>query len=128
MKAYITALLTSLLMLNVHASENERITSADDENYVAAVKKENIPMKHISNGVVHDVPADLKKCLISDSNTLALWEDLTPLARNEWICWMEDAKKDETRLKRIGRVKSDLEAGKRRPCCWPGCSHRNKNV
>lgn len=79
----------------------------------------------VSNGVVHDVPADLKTILIADREALALWEDITPLARNEWICWVEDAKKGTTRRSRIGRVPTDLKKGKRRPCCWPGCPHRN---
>ncbi|MGD9202195.1 MAG: YdeI/OmpD-associated family protein [Chitinispirillia bacterium] len=56
-----------------------------------------------------------------------LWEDITPLARNEWICWVESTKKFETRKKRIKRVVEELKEGKRRPCCWPGCSHRNIN-
>ena len=80
--------------------------------------------KGIATGVVHDVPADLETVLIGDGEALALWEDITPLARNEWICWVEDAKKEETRHKRVERVRSDLKAGKRRPCCWPGCPHR----
>ena len=78
----------------------------------------------IAAGVAHDVPADLADALFADGSVLALWEDLTPLARNEWICWVEDAKRDQTRRKRIGRVGADLKAGKRRPCCWPGCPHR----
>lgn len=81
----------------------------------------------IATGVVHDVPGDLTVVLVSDPELLAVWEDLTPLARNEWICWVEDAKKQETRLKRINRLEGDLKAGKRRPCCWPGCPHRVKN-
>ena len=52
--------------------------------------------KQISSGVVHEVPADLKKALASDPQALAAWEDITPLARNEWICRIESAKKAET--------------------------------
>jgi uncharacterized protein YdeI (YjbR/CyaY-like superfamily) len=81
----------------------------------------------VAAGVVHDVPADLRKRLTDDNAVLALWNDITPLARNEWLCWIEDAKKPETRQKRISRVGEDLRHGKRRPCCWPGCSHREKN-
>jgi len=80
--------------------------------------------RKIATGVVHEVPSDLHDVLIADVDALTAWEDLTPLARNEWICWVEDAKRAATRQKRIGRVRSDLKAGKRRPCCWPGCSHR----
>jgi hypothetical protein len=40
--------------------------------------------KKISSGVVHEVPIDLKKALASNPQALAAWEDITPLARNEW--------------------------------------------
>lgn len=78
----------------------------------------------ISGGVVHDIPGDLKATLKGDAEALAAWEDITPLARNEWICWIESAKKPETRRKRIDWGRASLREGKRRPCCWPGCPHR----
>ena len=80
--------------------------------------------KEVSGGVVHNLPADLKKALTSDAKASETWEDITPLARNEWICWLESAKKAETRTRRIERGCSSLREGKRRPCCWPGCPHR----
>jgi uncharacterized protein YdeI (YjbR/CyaY-like superfamily) len=82
------------------------------------------PANPVASGVAHDVPPDLKNALLADREALALWEAITPLARNEWLCWIEDAKRESTRLKRIERVSADLKKGKRRPCCWPGCSHR----
>lgn len=81
-------------------------------------------MSAIANGVVHDVPTDLKKKLASDKAALATWESLTPLARNEWICWVVSVKKDETRREHLERVPVELKEGKRRPCCWIGCIHR----
>jgi len=75
----------------------------------------------------HKLPQDLKKALNSSRASKTAWSDITPLARNEWICWVEDAKKQETREKRIQRTCEDLMNGKRRPCCWPGCKHRSKN-
>src|SRR5579871_2671646 len=91
-----------------------------------SLRKENSSMlrKQISGGVVHKMPADLKKALASDPQVLTAWEDITPLARNEWICWIESAKKAETRSRRIEWGCSSLKDGKRRPCCWPGCAHR----
>lgn len=80
--------------------------------------------KDIPDGVVHKVPADMRKALISRPEILAAWQDITPLARNEWICWATSAKKAETRSQRIERMREDLANGKRRPCCWPGCPHR----
>ena len=81
-------------------------------------------MAKIATGVVHKVPADLRKALIADPAALAKWEDITPLARNEWICWVGSAKKPETRRRRIVRVRAELKEGMRRPCCWAGCPHR----
>lgn len=78
----------------------------------------------ISDGVVHETPEDIKKALIASPTAMTAWEDITPLARNEWICWATSAKKAETRAARIERMHEDLAAGKRRPCCWPGCPHR----
>jgi len=80
--------------------------------------------KDVSSGVAHKVPADLRKALISDSKALATWENLTPLARNEWICWTISVKKPETRKQHIERVRTELKEGVRRPCCWHGCIHR----
>ena len=80
--------------------------------------------KQISAGPVHKLPSDLKKVLASSSSALAAWENITPLARNEFICWVENAKQIETRKRRITRTMEELLEGKRRPCCWVGCVHR----
>jgi uncharacterized protein YdeI (YjbR/CyaY-like superfamily) len=84
--------------------------------------------QRIPGGVVHELPADLERALKSNPKALATWMDITPLARNEWICWVESAKKLETRSKRIDWGRSNLEEGKRRPCCWPGCPHRQRGA
>lgn len=81
----------------------------------------------LADGVVHKLPADLKKALAAKPASIAAWHDITPLARNEWICWVESAKMIETRRRRVERVRSELIEGKRRPCCWPGCIHRKKS-
>lgn len=78
----------------------------------------------ISNGVVHKVPKDLRSALVLDPKVLTLWESLTPLARNEWICWTISVKTDQTRQQHVDRVISELKEGMRRPCCWYGCIHR----
>jgi uncharacterized protein YdeI (YjbR/CyaY-like superfamily) len=77
---------------------------------------------------VHKMPADLKKALTAHLKVLGLWEGLTPLARNEWICWTTSVKKEETRREHVQRVVSQLKEGKRRPCCWIGCIHRTDKV
>lgn len=78
----------------------------------------------ISQGTVHDLPEDMRERIINNKDILTYWEDITPLARNEFICWVTSAKKEETRQRRITRMCVELRAGKRRPCCWPGCPHR----
>jgi uncharacterized protein YdeI (YjbR/CyaY-like superfamily) len=75
---------------------------------------------------VHKLPADLRQALLADADALAAWTDITPLARNEFICWVEDAKHASTRARRIRRTQEELLAGMRRPCCWPGCKHRER--
>ncbi len=80
--------------------------------------------KKIPGGLVHAMPADLKKVLLADKAALAKWEDITPLARNEWICWVESVKTPAKRTEHIKRTASELKDGMRRPCCWIGCIHR----
>jgi len=78
----------------------------------------------IAGGVVHVLPDDLREVLLANPDVLEKWEKLTPLARNEWICWLVSVKKDDTRREHLKRLTEDLIKGKKRPCCWSGCSHR----
>ena len=77
-----------------------------------------------SHGTVHTAGDDMQAALVSDPETLALWESLTPLGRNEFICWVDDAKQAKTRARRIERTVEELHEGKKRPCYWAGCIHR----
>lgn len=81
--------------------------------------------KTILGGVAHKLPADLRKALVSSPKALAAWENITPLARNEWICWTVTVKQQKTRDEHVRRVVTELKQGMRRPCCWIGCIHRN---
>ncbi len=80
--------------------------------------------RKIAIGVVHKIPADLQKALVANPKALLTWKDITPLARNEWICWVTSAKQSETRNRRIKVGLLKLNSGMRRPCCWAGCIHR----
>jgi uncharacterized protein YdeI (YjbR/CyaY-like superfamily) len=81
----------------------------------------------VLGGVVHKLPNDLRQALEANTTALDAWNDITPLARNEFICWVEDAKQGTTRQRRIRRTQEELEDGQRRPCCWPGCKHRERS-
>lgn len=73
---------------------------------------------------IHKLPQDFRAAIKSNEKTRVLWLDIMPLARNEWICWVEDAKKPETRKRRIAVGLDKMRKGMRRPCCWAGCPHR----
>jgi len=64
------------------------------------------------------VPADLSHALAANPKAKAKWSDLTPIARRDFISWIESAKQQETRKRRIDKASSMLIAGKRRPCCY----------
>jgi uncharacterized protein YdeI (YjbR/CyaY-like superfamily) len=85
-----------------------------------------VSSKQVPGGVVHELPVDLCTALLANSTALTAWNDITPLARNEFICWVEDAKQQATRERRIRRTEEELEEGQRRPCCWPGWKHRER--
>ena len=78
----------------------------------------------VAGGTVHPMPADLRAAISANKAVLALWQDITSLARNEWICWVISGKKAETRGLRIKKAISKMKGGMRRPCCWAGCIHR----
>jgi uncharacterized protein YdeI (YjbR/CyaY-like superfamily) len=82
--------------------------------------------RQATTGTVHSMPADLRKAITSVPAAQSVWHDITPLARNEWICWVTSGKKAETRDIRIEKALSKLKGGMRRPCCWAGCPHRDK--
>src|SRR2546429_1556728 len=80
------------------------------------MKKTNLK----SNGEVSEAraPTDLRKALAAARIAKTKWNDLTPIARRDFISWIESAKQLETRRRRIERACSMLAAGKRRPCCY----------
>lgn len=84
--------------------------------------------KEILSGVVHEVPKDMEEILKGALNLLEIWNSLTPIQRNEWICWVTIVKKAETRAEHILRMVEELKEGKRQPCCWPGCPHRRPSA
>ena len=84
--------------------------------------------KPIVAGTIHELPDDIEATLRAHPDVLEKWNTLTPLARNEWICWVTIVKKPETRQEHIDRLCEDLLGGKKRPCCRPGCPHHRANA
>lgn len=78
----------------------------------------------IKEKLPHKIVNDLRKVLDSKPRVKKLWDNITPIAKNEFICWVMSAQKQETREHRIKRLCDELLEGKRRPCCWAGCPHR----
>jgi uncharacterized protein YdeI (YjbR/CyaY-like superfamily) len=69
------------------------------------------------DGTVHKLPTDFRKAIGLDAAATGVWADLTPLARNEWICWVTSAKQEATRKRRIAVGIDKMRGGMRRPCC-----------
>jgi hypothetical protein len=107
--------------LTTRKSASRRQGEGGWSNYLGDMSSIRLP-----GGVVHKLPGDLRSELIANPTALEAWKDITPLARNEFICWVEDAKQEKTRERRIRRTREELEDGMRRPCCWPGCAHRER--
>lgn len=82
-------------------------------------------MQKIATSAYHRVPKDIRDVLESKKELVENWNSLTPVARNEWICWVTIVKQEKTRKEHLKRLKGELLQGKKRPCCWPGCPHRN---
>lgn len=72
----------------------------------------------------HSIPASVLVILKKDEKLAELWNGLTDIQRNEWACYATTGAKPETKEKHVKRMVSDMKAGKKTPCCWPGCPHR----
>ena len=71
------------------------------------------------------VPSDLHKVLAASPKAKAQWDDLTPIARRDFISWVDSAKQQETRKRRVKSVPGRLASGKRRPCCYVARAHES---
>lgn len=96
-----------------------------DEN-IAAIK--TVSKVVADPSFLHEMPDDLQKTLDSNPDVKEKWNTLTPLTKNEWICWVTIVKQQKTRDEHLKRLCEDLRSGERRPCCWPGCPHRRKSA
>ena len=74
------------------------------------------------------VPADLRKALTKAPKARAVWSDITPVARRDWIHWIVSAKRPETRARRIKNACAMLVNGKRRVCCFDRSGFYSKSL
>jgi hypothetical protein len=77
-----------------------------------------VSLKPTKEWVEPEVPEDLKKALASSAKARDLWEDITPLARWDWVRWVRAVKTPETRQKHLEVMLDKLNKGMRRPCCF----------
>lgn len=135
-EAALKAIVAGAVGVNVDSPQAKAAPNGKQRTAVKAAKNRLSPASQsrrpsssaIPGGPVHKLPPDLRSALIDSPAALKAWMDITPLARNEFICWVEDAKQAPTRERRIRRTQEELEEGQRRPCCWPGCKHRERNA
>lgn len=84
-------------------------------------------MQEIKPSAFHEITKEIELVLLNNKKLLEKWNNLTDIQRNEWLCWITMSKKDKTRLNRLKRMQSEIVYGAKKPCCWPGCPHRNPN-
>lgn len=81
-------------------------------------------MEITATSAFHELNDELRTKLLESDELVEVWNGLTEIQRNEWICWTTMAKQQATRDRRLERALEDLRDGKKTPCCWPGCPHR----
>ena len=89
-----------------------------DDASAAAGDTVQVTLEPTKEWIEPEVPDDLKKALLSSPKAEALWKDITPNARWDWVRWIRAVKTSETRQKHIEVALSKLNSGERRPCCF----------
>jgi len=104
-----------------------------DDAHAAAGDTVHVSLEVTKEWIEPEVPVDVKKALSSSSKAEALWKDITPMARWDWIRWVRAVKTSETRQKHLDVMLDKLNKGMRRPCCFnrnlcsdPAVSHNWK--
>ena len=76
-----------------------------------------------------DVPQDFETALVAAPQKIQdLWNDITPMARWEWVRWVNATKNPDTRRRRVEVSISKMDSGKRRPCCFNLAACTNPDV
>jgi len=89
-----------------------------EDSNIKAGNTVQVSLEATKEWIEPEVPVDVKKALSSSSKAEALWKDITPLARWDWIRWIRAVKTAETRKKHIKIMLDKLNKGMRRPCCF----------
>ena len=89
-----------------------------DDAKAAAGDTVQVSLEPTKEWIEPEVPEDLKKALSSSPKAHALWKDITPMARWDWIRWVRAVKTSETRQKHLEVMLDKLNRGMRRPCCF----------
>lgn len=90
----------------------------DKNMRVAGGETVNVAIEPSKDWPEPEIPADLKKALAADPEARAIWENITPMARWDWLRWIHSTSKSETRAKHVKVALSKLKNGTRRPCCF----------
>lgn len=64
------------------------------------------------------LPEDFVAALAAAPDLVGHWQSITPMARWEWVRWINETRNPDTRSRRIEVAISKLRAGSRRPCCF----------
>jgi hypothetical protein len=94
-----------------------------DEKLLKAAKAKvgdtvEVSLESTKDWVEPEVPGDIKKALATSSKAQAIWDEITPLARWDWIRWVRAVKTEQTRQKHLDVMLDKLNKGMRRPCCF----------
>ncbi len=78
----------------------------------------SVSLEPTKEWVEPEMPQDMKKALSTSKKALEIWNDITPMARWDWVRWVRAVKTQETREKHLKVMLDKLNRGMRRPCCF----------
>ena len=96
---------------------------------LAAGEKATFEIEPVKDWPEPDVPRDLQAALAAAPPEIRdLWRDVTPMARWEWVRWVNATSNPQTRARRVAVTISKMQNGKRRPCCFNLSSCTDPNL
>lgn len=95
-----------------------KVDGALSESGAQAGRTTTVTLEPIKEWPEPEIPVDIRKALAADHDAYAVWTDITPMARWDWLRWIRSTHNPETRKRRIEVACSKLKNGSRRPCCF----------